>query len=441
MRRTAVLVLVACLAGLMLAVSGAFALTGGGGADDAAGPTTAGGVDPAALATAGDLDATVAALQDRLRAQPTDARSWATLGIAYVEQARLTGDATYYPKAAGALRRSLRTQADDNALALAGKATLSAARHDFTAAVRQARAALRIDPYQLGALSIRVDALTELGRYRQALRALEQADRRRPSLQTFARYSYARELRGADRAATALLDRALSSASTAADRAYLLTLRADLERKNGQLAASDRSLAEAQRADPDNLAAAASRARLAVARGDLPRAERQWQTLVERAPLPEYVLQLAELQQATGDGPAARGQYAVLEATARLARSNGVNIDVESAVYEADHGSPSRAVSSARAAWSAGHSIAAADALAWALHRTGRDELALRYARIATRLGTHDALLWIHRGSIEQVLGMSAAAKHLRRGLAADPGLSPWQANRARQSLAARPAR
>lgn len=436
MRRTSVLVLTACLAGLVLAVSGAFAFTGGG-ADDAASPTTAGGVDPAALATAGDLDATVAALQDRLRAQPTDARSWATLGIAYVEQARLTGDATYYPKAAGALRRSLRAQPDDNALALAGKATLSSARHDFAAALRQARAALRIDAYQVGALSIRVDALTELGRYRQALRALEQADRRRPSLQTFARYSYARELRGADRAAVVLLERALSSASTAADRAYLLTLRADLERKNGQLGASDRSLAEALRGDPDNVAAAASQARLAVARGDLARAERQWQSLVARAPLPEYVLQLAELLQATGDGPAARAQYAVLEATAQLARSNGVNTDVEIAAYEADHGSPSRAVRSARAAWSAAPSIAAADVLAWALHRTGRDEPALRYARIATRLGTENALLWIHRGSIEQSLGLSAAATHLRRGLAADPGLSPWQADRARQLLEA----
>ncbi len=435
MRRTAVLVLVACLAGALLAVSGAFARTGDGG--DNAPTASRADVDPAALATADDLDAAVGALQERLRAQPADARSWATLGMAYVEQARLTGDATYYPKAAGVLRRSLREQPADNALALAGRAALAAARHDFAGALRAARAALRIDPYQLGALSIRVDALTELGRYRRALAALDQADRRRPSLQIFARYSYARELRGARRAAVQLLERGLGSASSPPDRAYLLTLRADLERRNGRLDASGASLAGALRADPQNLAAAASRARLAVARGDLARAERRWQGLVERAPLPEYVLQLAELQEATGRVRGARAQYAVLEVTARLARANGVDTGVETARYEADHGSPAAAVRAARDSWTAAPSVWSADALAWALHRGGRHQAALRHARTATRLGTEDPLLWIHRGSIEQALGLPSAAGHLRRGLAADPGLSPWQADRARRVLSA----
>ncbi len=435
MRRTLVLVLAATLVGAVLAVSGAFAIVGD--TADTRRPAARPDADPTALATATDLGATITALQERLRDQPRDAGSWATLGIAYVEQARVTGDPTYYPKAAGVLRRSLQTQPEDNAPALAGRAALAAARHDFSAALRQARAALRIDPYQLGALSIRVDALTELGRYGAALSALEQADHRRPSLQIFARYSYARELRGDAGAAVALLDRALASASTPADRAFLLTLRADLDRKAGRLDAAERALGDAVDGDPGNLAAQASQARLAVARGDLERAERLWRGLAERAPLPAYVLELAELYEATGRPGRARAQYAVLEATARLARGNGVDTGVEVARYEADHGSPTTALRAARAAWSAAPSIWSADALAWSLHRTGRDAAALRYARQATRLGTDDAMLWIHRGGVELALGVGSAAAHLRRGLAADPGLSPWQADQARRLLAA----
>jgi len=433
MRRSAVLALVAVVVAAVLAVSGAFAI-----GDGTRNPRRAAGldVDPAALATAADLGASIAALQDHLRAQPRDARSWATLGLAYVEQARITGDPTYYPKAAGVLRRSLDEQPEDNAAALAARAALDSARHDFGAALRAARAALRINPYELGALSIQVDALTELGRYGEALDALGQADRRRPSLQIFARYSYAHELRGDQREAAALLDRSLEGASTAADRAYLLTLRADLDRKAGRLGLAERDLGEAVRSDRDTLAATASQARLAVALGDLDRAERVWRGLVDRAPLPSYVLELAELLEATGRRRQAQAQYAVLEATARLARGSGVNIELETARYEADHGSAAAALRAARAAWSAAPSIWSADALGWALHRTGRDEAAIRHARAATRLGTEDALLWIHRGSIEAALGLPSATGHLHRGLAGDPGLSPWQAEQARRVLA-----
>ena len=42
----------------------------------------------------------------------------------------------------------------------------------------------------------------------------------------------------------------------------------------------------------------------------------------------------------------------------------------------------------------------------------------------------------MHRGLIEASLGMrDDAARHLRRGLDADPGVSPWQASQARDAL------
>jgi len=433
--RVAVAAVAAIAVGLTLAVSGGFAW------DDTSSqsgpPVPAGGIDPAALATANDLDATVAALQARLRDQPSDARSWATLGLAYVEQARISGDPSLYPRAAGALDRSLTEQPEDNALALAGQAALASARHQFDTALRRSEQALTINPYELGALAVRVDALTELGRYRTARTALAQADRRRPSVQIFARYSYAYELRGRSDEAVRLLERAVTGSSAPADRAYLLSLLADLHRKAGRLAESGRALAQARQADPESLAASASGARLAVARGDLGEAARRWRELVARAPLPEYVLALGEHYVATDRPAQARQQFDVLEATAQLARGNGVDTTLETANYEADHGEAAVALESARAAWREAPSIWAADALAWALHQTGRDQPALRRAREATRLGTPDPQLWIHRGAIEASLGRDApAAAHLRRGLAADPGLSPWQREEAEKLLA-----
>ena len=173
-----------------------------------------------------------------------------------------------------------------------------------------------------------------------------------------------------------------------------------------------------------------------VAQGDLEDAERRWSDVVRRVPLPEYLLELGEVQLERGRTAAADQQFSVIRTTGRLLDANGVNTDLETAIFEADHGSVKRALSMARAEWSARKSIHVADALAWALHVSGRDAEALELARRATRLGTEEARLWMHRGLIEASLGLRAeAVRHLRRGLSADAGVSPWQATQARDAL------
>ncbi len=406
---------------------------------DGAGPASAtAGVDPGVLTQlrGDDLASTVTGLQEHLRTQPKDARGWATLGVAYVELARLTGDASYYPKAADVLDRSIAVQAADNDLALAGRAALAAARHQFGLALRDSRAALSINPYQLQALLIRVDALTELGRYRAQLQALRQADRRQPGIPVFSRYSYAEELRGHLDRAQNLLRRALRVSTVRTDQAYLLTLLGDLQRRTGRLDAAGSSIAQALTAVPGYVPALASRARLLVARHELPRAVRAWKEVISRLALPEYLLELGELYQATGRPGLAQQQFRVLRATKRLLAANGVRVDLETALYEADHGSPSAALHAARSEWSRRHSVQVADALAWALHVNGRDRRAHRLSLFATRMNTPVALLWVHRGRIEASLGDDeAATADIRRGLALDPGLSPWQVDRARAVL------
>lgn len=426
--------LVSALAGVLV-VAGSVGLLRSGENEPA---VSASGVDSRALgslATA-DLSGAVTILQEHLREQPRDARSWATLGLAYVEMARLTGDASYYPKAEKVLSRSQEVEPEDNDLALAGQAALSAARHNFARALYGAREALTINPYQPQALAIRVDALTELGRYDAQLTALDQADRRQPGVPIFARYSYAEELRGHTDRAADLLRRALDGSTLPTDRAYLATLLAELERRSGDLGAASSLVREALRADADYVSALASRARLETARDNLRAAGRTWRKVTSYVPLPEYLLELGELYAATGQSERAQKQFGVLEATAALLRDNGVRVDLETAAYEADHGSPAAALEAARAEWSRRHSVHVADAYAWALHVNGEDAAAARISVQATRLDTPAPMFWIHRGLIEAALGRTdAAISHLRKGLDLDPGLSPWQADRARQML------
>ena len=419
--------------GLVLAVSGGI---GFATSSEPSSPTPAAAVPRVVPNSGQDLEASIAALQNTLRRLPQDHVSWANLAVAYVEQARLTGNATYYEKADDAAARSFEVEPDENFTALAAQAAISAARHDFSDALSSADEALAINPRDLGALAIRVDALNELGQYDEQLKALRVADRFQPSTAIAARYSYAYELRGdLDRAAD-ILRRAAANGSRN-DKAYTLTLLADIQRKQDRLGAAADQLDVAQQAVPDYLPALVSRARLQVAQGDPEQAVRTWQDVVARQPLPEYVTELGELLQHLGRTDEADAQFAVVRTTIELLDASGVRTDLETALFEADHGSPERALSQARAEWRQRTSVHVADALAWALHRSGRDREALTIARRATSLDSPEARFWIHRGTIEAALGMTDEARtHLRRGLTTDPGLSPWQRDAARTTLA-----
>jgi tetratricopeptide (TPR) repeat protein len=416
---------------LTLSVAGALGLARQDAPD---GPAAAAVVGDATAGLHGaDLAEVVAGLQARLEQVPGDAPAWATLALAYVEQARTSGDPTLYTRATAAVARSMEEQPDDNAGALAAAAAIAAARHKFSVALAYARQALAIDPYQPGALAIRVDALTELGRYAAQLRALRQADHRQPGLPIVTRYSYAFELRGQLARANHVLE---GAGAAPAERAFVLTLQADLDRRRGRLDQAAAHLRTALRAMPDYVPAMVSRARLATAQGRTDAAVRRWEDVVSRLPLPEYLIELGELRLSLGQDARATEEFDVVVTTTQLLAQSGVNTDLESALFEADHGSPAAALQAARTEWRRRQSIHVADVLAWALHRTGHDQQALKYTRLATRLGTAEGRLWLHRGTIEAALGLTDRARtHLRYGLGVDPGLSPWQADQGRAAL------
>ncbi|WP_338776914.1 tetratricopeptide repeat protein [Streptomyces sp. DG1A-41] len=424
----------------------AVALTGGavafGGVGDgrarAGAEAVSAGAPAAGVLARGDLDSGIGSLQEHLRSQPRDFGSWATLGIAYVEQARTKGDPSRYPQAERALKRSLELD-PGNDQALAGRAALAAARHDFTGALKQADRALEQNPYNERALCTRIDALVELGRYEDAAEAAATADDRRPGVPVFTRYAYVKELRGDVRTARDVLERALEAADSPADIAYVATSLGQLAWNQGEYETALGHYARALAADEDYLPAQEGRARAQAANGDRAAAVEGLEQLVARFPLPGPLVALGELYEdrgADGDRAKAGDQYALVDAWTSLARAGGVNADLDSAMAAADHGDKKEALRAARAEWNRRHSVHTADALAWALHVNGRDEEALPYARRATATGYRNAAFLYHRGIIERATGHDRGARdHLKAALDLNPGFSPLGAREARTAL------
>ena len=390
-----------------------------------------------AMATGADLTSVVAGLQQRLRRLPGDYSGWASLGTAYVQQARITGNPTFYAKADSALARSLEVRPRRNAAALTGMASLAAARHDFAGALRYAERAAALNPYSATNQGVLSDALIELGRYDEAFEALQRMVDLKPGVPSLTRVSYAWELRGELEGARQALDRAADMAVTPADASYALLYQGELAWNVGDVDGAEKAYAEGLRRDPGAVALLVGMAKVAAARGDADTAVAGYAEAVSRSPQPAYLIAYAELLTALGRDAEAAAQSAVIDATIALFVDQGVNVDLELALYNADHGRPAEALAAAEAEWGKRQSIFTADAYAWALHVNGRNAEALEHARTATALGMRNALFDYHRGMIEASLGEDGAARtSLRRALETNPNFSPLHAPLAEAALA-----
>jgi tetratricopeptide (TPR) repeat protein len=415
---------------------GALLLTGAGsvvglrhGSDHvAAAPAAATPVDRAADSIAG--------LQEKLRRVPGDYDSWAELGAAYENQGRVTADPTYYPKAEGALRRSLRIHPNDNSTALIGMGALANARHDFAGAAKLSRQALKIDPYSADAYGVLEDAQTQLGNAAGATSAAQHMLNLKPGLAAYTRASYDFELHGNYARAEALMQRALVDAAAAGDIAFCRYQLGELYWQTGKLAQASAEYAAARMADPSSLPPLEGQAKVAAAQGRTSQAIAEYADLVARYPSPTYLLEYADVLTADGRTAAAKQQLDLASAALQLFTASGGTDDLSGAQLAIAQNRPAVAVQAADREWSRRHFSDVADTLSWALHEAGSDAKALSYARKASALGARNALYLFHLGMIELSLGKKADARRdLSAALALNPHFSPRYAPVAQAAL------
>ncbi|HJZ50460.1 MAG TPA: tetratricopeptide repeat protein [Roseiflexaceae bacterium] len=376
--------------------------------------------------------------QQRVRQNPEDVQSYAVLGAAYVQKARDTGDPTYYGKAQAVFDQALKRD-PQNVEALIGAGTLANARHQFREALQLGEQARAINPTVPRIYGVIADAQTELGMYDQAVQTLQTMIDMRPDLSSYSRVSYARELRGDLEGAIEAMQEAVTAGGPASENsAWVRVQLGNLYFAQGDLARAEQEYQHTLTLLPDYVYAQAGLGRVRAAQGRLDEAIGFYQKAIARMPLPEFVIALGETQQAAGHEAEAAKQYELVRAMQQLFKANGVDTDLELALFDADHGQDrAGTVTLARAAYARRPSVKAADTIAWALFKAGQTAEARRYADEALRLGTHDPLMLYHAGAIAQAQGDSTAARDfLTRALAHNPSFSPLYAPLARQALA-----
>ena len=181
-------------------------------------------------------DQRIVQLQATIRAGLGGPDAYANLGQAYLQKVRETGDPTYYPKAEQLFDTALARSPSDIP-AITGLGTLALARHQFRLGLTYGEQAHRVGPQTLQPYFVIVDAQVELGQYSQAERTLQQLIDLRPTLASYARVSYVRELHGDLPGAIQAMRLAVSSGgATPENVAYVQTLLGNLEFDRGHLA-------------------------------------------------------------------------------------------------------------------------------------------------------------------------------------------------------------
>lgn len=389
------------------------------------------------VAPGAPLDEQIAALQTRLASVPGDYPAWATLGLAYVQQARITGDPAYYPRAQGALDTSLEVGREDNFLAYAGLSALASARHDFAAAKGLAEQGLAVNGYSALLWGVLSDAELQLGNYDAARAAVDRMVGLSPDATSLARASYLAELRGDVDGATTLMQRARDDAYDPDTRAFAAYHLGELAYDRGDPNEALRQYLAALEASPDDVAALAGRARAEAALGQTQTALDHYAEVVRRAPEPTYLVAYGDLLASLGRADEAQRQYDVFATTQALFEANGVQLDAGPILFYADHGEPERALAAAEAGISTRPFLAMWDAYAWALHRNGRSAEALDASARANELGTRSALFRYHAGMIRHAVGdLDGARVDLAAALEINPHFDPLAAVTARATLA-----
>lgn len=426
----------ALLAGALLFAAtyfGVSLVTGPAPGDSTAADTSGneGGGGSVAAGTPADVRVRAAESQVRLRPQKPD--GYNLLASAYLQKERETGDFAYNERAQAAVAESLRV-APDNYDAIKLRARLLLTHHRFADALAEARRAQALRPDDHDVYGAVTDACVELGDYDCAVKAAQRMVDLRPDASSYARVSYLRALHGDNAGAAEAMSVAVKAAdprdpeSVAWYRVHLGEELFNLGRREEAEAEYGRALATF----PDYQLALAAKARARASAGDFETAVELYNRLHSH----DRHLALGDIYTKLGRAEEARREYEAFERGERVAAPEE-NDYSHLARFWADRGTNlDEALEMARAARAERSDVFTEDVLAWCLYKKGRLEEARASIERALRLGTRDARMLYHAGTIYRALGdRRKGERYLSDALALDPSFGLLTAGGAQASL------
>ena len=271
----------------------------------------AGGTEiPQLLMRAGDLAKAaewqktqdkVAELTQKIVAEPTDVKPRLQLATIYMSEGRITGDA-YYNQASLILLNGILGLDANNFEATTYKASVAMSLHQFAEAKTMATKAMQINPSNAYVYGVLVDANVELGNYTEAIALSDKMQTLKPSLESYSRASYLREINGDYTGAIAAMDLAVKAGLPGTESAeWARVTLGDLYLATGDLAKAEAAYTSTLSVRPNFPNAEIGLAKVAKAKKDYVAAIAHTKTAIRIVSEASYIAFLGELQEAAGD--------------------------------------------------------------------------------------------------------------------------------------------
>lgn len=380
-------------------------------------------VDVAALDVALDIDDTLAGLvavadqlSTRLRTNPDDHITATLLSSTLLAASRETGEAQLAVDAEVVADAALELAPNDPSSSVAKAQTLSA-RHDFRGALTIADRLLAEDPADVAALTVRADALLELGDVAEAESLYEAVAARERVATTVSRLSRAAFLAGEPQRAIDLSIEALELAADVPLRRhdaafYWFQLASNLE-KVGQIDGAGTALERAIQIEPTHGGALELLVRVREIQGRTDEAIEILVGLVDGGGPADLHGALSRLLADAGDDAGAAEQLAIALAAAETTIEDQPAERRHVAGFLLDH-DPRTALLLARQDVDERQDAYAWDLLAQALLATGDAAAADDAIRTALASGLVDPVVYAHAADIAEALGDDERAERFR---------------------------
>jgi len=383
--------------------------------------------------------ATVRNLRNEITKHPDELKNYIELAQLYIQEARVSGKHhDYFPVADAIIAEVLRRN-PDNFEANVLKSGMMMTKHQFAEAKEIIEKAIAKNPYNSGAYGVLCDANVELGKYDEAVKAVDKMMSARPDLRSYARASYLRELYG-DRNGAIEAMKMASDAGAAGEenREWALYNLGNIFLNWGKLDTTEFIYKGILEERPNYAFAMSGLAMVESARKNYGSAigllVKASQTLPEHI----FIEQLADLYQAMGQqDEAAQLEKKALDAFT-LHEKDGWNVDREYAAFSLNHNIniPEAKDRAERQYKMRPENIDALDTYAWALYRSGAANEAAKYIEQALRMKSINPNLHYHAGMIYAKAGNNEkAASELKFALSENQYLTPLTMDDAKMTL------
>ena len=375
--------------------------------------------------------ANVKKLRQELETKPEDARTLLMLAKEFMQEGRVTGDYSYYNKAALDIISKVLAKDPRNFEAICLKSMVFLSQHRFAEGKAVAMDAMKANPYNSFVYGLLCDANVELGSYDDAVKMADKMVTIRPDIRSYSRVSYIREIFGDMPGSIEAIKMAVSAGYPGQeDTEWARMVLGHLYEDTNNLDKAAEQYQTALRERPDYPFALAGMGRISMYKKDYPGAIEYFEKARKIMTDVSFLEQLTVLyrlnnQPKEADECARVTLNALLadNLTAQKNQDQGHYSDMELANLYLQQNEPGKALQHAQTEHQRRpENIDASETLAWAYYRNGQPKEALEYVTTVLRTNSQHPERLVKMGVIMAANGQAKEGTDLiNKGLSLKP--------------------